>query len=68
MITVQEFLNRVIENEARVTHYESGGDGSKNGGCDCIGLILMEAKRSRTILLRSLDLDQNQSQILMKSQ
>ena len=40
MITVQEFLNRVIENEARVTHYESGGDGSKNGGCDCIGLII----------------------------
>ena len=40
MITVQEFLNRVIENEARVTHYESGGDGSKNGACDCIGLII----------------------------
>ena len=40
MITVEKFLACVRENEARVTHYETGGDGSKNGGCDCIGLII----------------------------
>ena len=40
MITVQAFLNAVEENAARVTHYESGGDGSGDGGCDCIGLII----------------------------
>lgn len=40
MITVEKFLDCVRENEARVTHYESGGDGSKNGACDCIGLII----------------------------
>ena len=40
MITVEKFLACVRENEARVTHYESGGDGSGDGGCDCIGLII----------------------------
>ena len=40
MITVEKFLACVRENAARVTHYESGGDGSKNGACDCIGLII----------------------------
>ncbi len=40
MITVEKFLDCVRENAARVTHYESGGDGSKNGACDCIGLII----------------------------
>lgn len=40
MISVNEFLRCVQENAARVTHYESAGDGSGNGGCDCIGLII----------------------------
>ena len=40
MITVEKFLDCVRENEARVTHYESGGDGSGDGGCDCIGEII----------------------------
>lgn len=40
MITVEKFLDCVRENAARVTHYESGGDGSGDGGCDCIGLII----------------------------
>lgn len=40
MITVEKFLDCVRENAARVTHYESGGDGSGDGGCDCIGEII----------------------------
>ena len=40
MITVEKFLDCVRENAARVTRYESGGDGSGDGGCDCIGLII----------------------------
>lgn len=39
MITVEKFLECVKANAERVTHYESGGDGS-GGGCDCIGLII----------------------------
>lgn len=39
MITLTEFLNCLEENVARITHYESAGDGS-GGGCDCIGLII----------------------------
>lgn len=38
-ITVEKFLECVQKNASRVTHYESGGDGS-GGGCDCIGLII----------------------------
>ena len=34
-----EFVNRVIENKARVNRYLLGGDGT-GGGCDCIGLII----------------------------
>lgn len=40
MISVNEFLRCVQENAARVTHYESAGDGNGDGGCDCIGLII----------------------------
>ena len=40
MITVEKFLDCVRENAARVTHYERNGDGSGDGGCDCIGLII----------------------------
>lgn len=39
MITLDAFLSAIQENIARITHYESGGDG-KGGGCDCIGLII----------------------------
>lgn len=39
MITLNAFLSAIQENIARITHYESGGDGS-GGGCDCIGLII----------------------------
>lgn len=37
MIKLDDFLLGIRENENRITHYESGGDG-KDGGCDCIGL------------------------------
>lgn len=40
MITQKQFEQGTQENIARVTHYESGGDGSDDGGCDCIGLII----------------------------
>lgn len=39
MITLNAFLAAIQANIARITHYESGGDG-KGGGCDCIGLII----------------------------
>ena len=39
MITLNAFLAAIQENIARITRYESGGDG-KGGGCDCIGLII----------------------------
>ena len=39
MIALNKFLDAIQENVARITHYESGGDG-KGGGCDCIGLII----------------------------
>ena len=39
MITVEKFLQCVDENAQRVTHYQSGCDGT-GGGCDCIGLII----------------------------
>lgn len=39
MITLNDFLSGIQRNEARITHYQSGGDGS-GGGCDCIGLII----------------------------
>ena len=39
MITLDAFLQGIQENIARITHYESGGDG-RGGGCDCIGLII----------------------------
>jgi len=32
-------MRGIRENVNRITHYESGGDGS-GGGCDCIGLII----------------------------
>lgn len=40
MIPLNYFLSCVQQNVARITHYESVGDGSGNGGCDCIGLII----------------------------
>jgi len=40
MITQKQFEEGVKKNIARVTHYENGGDGSGDGGCDCIGLII----------------------------
>lgn len=39
MISLNEFLSAIQENARRITHYETGGDGS-GGGCDCIGLII----------------------------
>lgn len=39
MITFTQFLTGIQKNEARITHYQSGGDGS-GGGCDCIGLLI----------------------------
>lgn len=39
MITQEQFERGVQRNADRVTHYESGGDGS-GGGCDCIGLVI----------------------------
>lgn len=38
-MTLEAFLKAVRQNCNRITHYESGGDG-RNGGCDCIGLII----------------------------
>lgn len=40
MITESQFASGVDRNVSRVTHYESGCDGSGNGGCDCIGLVI----------------------------
>lgn len=40
MISLNQFLDGVQKNIARVTHYQSAGDGSSDGGCDCIGLII----------------------------
>lgn len=34
------FVAAVLENVQRVTQYKLGGDGSKRGECDCIGLII----------------------------
>lgn len=34
------FVAAVLENVQRVTQYKLGGDGSRNGECDCIGLII----------------------------
>lgn len=39
MLTVEQFLNAVQQNAARVTTYHEGGDGT-NGLCDCVGLII----------------------------
>ena len=39
MIPLSAFLAAIQQNARRITHYESGGDGS-GGGCDCIGLII----------------------------
>ena len=39
MINRQDFVMRVLDNVARVTHYELGQDG-RSGGCDCIGLVI----------------------------
>lgn len=39
MIDRQKFVMAVLDNVARVTHYELGQDG-RSGGCDCIGLII----------------------------
>lgn len=39
MIPLSAFLAAIQQNAARITRYESGGDGS-GGGCDCIGLII----------------------------
>lgn len=35
-----EFVSWIGKNAARVTHYKNGGDGSGDGGCDCIGLVI----------------------------
>lgn len=40
MISLNDFLSCIQQNVARITHYENAGDGSGNGGCDCIGLII----------------------------
>lgn len=40
MIPLNDFLSCVQKNVARIAHYENAGDGSGNGGCDCIGLII----------------------------
>lgn len=37
MITLSAFSAGIDRNVARITHYQSGGDGN-GGGCDCIGL------------------------------
>lgn len=39
MISLDRFLSCVQQNAARVSEYESGGNGS-GGKCDCIGLII----------------------------
>lgn len=39
MIALNRFLEAVRENAERITHYQLGGDG-RDGGCDCIGLII----------------------------
>lgn len=39
MISLSAFLDAIQRNVNRITHYQSGGDGS-GGGCDCIGLII----------------------------
>lgn len=39
MIQLSVFLHKVNENAARIRRYSSGGDG-RDGGCDCIGLII----------------------------
>lgn len=38
MISEKQFEEGVKKNVNRVTHYQLGGDGSGDGGCDCIGL------------------------------
>lgn len=38
-MTAEKFVGFVIENKARVTEYQLGGDGT-GGKCDCIGLII----------------------------
>lgn len=40
MISLNDFLSCIQQNVARITHYENAGDGSRDGGCDCIGLII----------------------------
>ena len=40
MISEKDFEKGLNKNIDRVTHYESGGDGSGDGGCDCIGLLI----------------------------
>jgi hypothetical protein len=39
MLSNEKFLNSVLQNAERVTHYQSGESGA-GGGCDCIGLII----------------------------
>ena len=39
LISLQAFLAGIQQNVNRITHYQSGGDGS-GGGCDCIGLLI----------------------------
>ena len=39
MISLARFLECVQKNVERITRYQLGGDG-RNGGCDCIGLII----------------------------
>lgn len=40
MIDEKSFENGIARNVERVTHYEKGGDGSGDGGCDCVGLVI----------------------------
>ena len=39
MLTIETFLQSIAKNVALVNNYELGEDG-RNGGCDCIGLII----------------------------
>ena len=44
MISESKFSDGIQRNADRVTHYQNGGDGSGDGGCDCIGLIIGAVK------------------------
>lgn len=52
-MTPSEFVAWINRNAARVTHYEKGGDGSGDGGCDCIGLIIGAWRMSGNMVFES---------------